>query len=320
MKRTFFIRLCISICVLIFTFFSIQLSAQNIKYSIFGTVLGDNEEALAGATVVLLNAKDSVLVNYGISDEEGKFELKKFKKGEYILQATYVGYEDFNELIRLDENDPEHIITKEIKLKPAVNLIDQVVVKDEHIPIRIKGDTVEYNANAFKTKPNAVVEDLLKKLPGVDVDRDGNVKAHGKDVEHVYVDGKEFFGDDPQMATKNLPAEAIDKVQVFDKQSDMSEFTGVDDGEREKTINLTLKEDKKNGVFGNITGGYGTDDSYEGKMNLNHFNKKMQLSVLGMANNTNEQGFSIQDYIEFMGGLGQPDVRRWRNHANEPEF
>ena len=304
MKNSFFISLSMAIGFLVFLLFSTQLSGQNQKFSIDGTITNEKDEALIGATVVLLSARDSVLISYGISNENGQFNLKKIKEGEYILQVTYVGYENFGEAILLQRDDPEKLKTKEIKLSPATNLLDQVEVKDEHIPIRIKGDTIEYNANAFKTQPNAVVEDLLKQLPGIDVDRDGNVKAQGKDVEHVYVDGKEFFGDDPLMATKNLPADAIDKVQVFDKQSDMAEFTGIDDGQREKTINLVLKEDKKNGVFGNVTGGYGTESRYEGKANLNHFNKKMQLSALGMANNTNQQGFSIQDYIEFMGGLG----------------
>ncbi len=303
MKNSFFIGLSIVLEILFLTCFSIESKGQNHKFDIKGTIVGENLEPLTGATIVLVNAQDSVLASYGISDEKGHFSLRKIKPGEYVLQATFVGYENFSESITLQNDDPEKIKTKEIKLTPSLNLLDQVEVKDDHIPIRIKGDTIEYNAAAFKTQPNAVVEDLLKQLPGVDVDRDGNVKAQGKDVEHIYVDGKEFFGDDPKMATKNLPADAIDKVQVFDKQSDMAEFTGIDDGQREKTINLSLKEDKKNGVFGNVTGGYGTNDRFEAKANINHFNKKMQLSALGIANNINEQGFSIQDYIEFMGGL-----------------
>ena len=304
MNNSFYLSYSLAFSIIFLFFQNAQLSAQSQNFSIEGVILDENANPLSGATAVLINAQDSVLASYGISNEEGQFSLKRIKAGPYVLKVTYVGYTNFSEAIELKHDDHEKNKTKEIQLQPSINLLDQVEVKDEHIPIRIKGDTVEYNARAFGTRPNAVVEDLLKKLPGVDVDRDGNVKAQGKDVEHVYVDGKEFFGDDPQMATKNLPADAVDKVQVFDKQSDMAEFTGVDDGQREKTINLTLKEDKKNGVFGNITAGYGTENRFESKANLNHFNKKMQLSALGMANNTNQQSFSIKDYIDFMGGLG----------------
>ncbi|MCB0684122.1 MAG: hypothetical protein KDC32_24935, partial [Saprospiraceae bacterium] len=131
----------------------------------------------------------------------------------------------------------------------------------------------------------------------------GNIRAQGEQVNRVLVDGKEFFGSDPKIATQNLPADAVDKVQVFDKRSEMAEFSGIDDGEREKTINLALKEDKKQGYFGNVTAGYGTDDRYQGKANINRFSKNMQLSAIGMTNNLNQQGFSIDDYLNFMGGL-----------------
>ena len=157
-----------------------------------------------------------------------------------------------------------------------------------------------------------MVEDLLKKLPGVEVERDGSIKAQGEDVRKVLVDGKEFFGDDPKIATKNLPADAVDKVQVYDKKSDMAEFTGIEDGRDSKTINLELKDGKKNGYFGNASAGGGAMetqedglkyDRYEGKFNINRFSKKSQLSAIGMLNNINQQGFSFDEYIRFMGGL-----------------
>ena len=167
----------------------------------------------------------------------------------------------------------------------------------------ILGDTISYNAAAFKVKPGATVEDLLKKLPGVDIQRDGSIKAMGEEVENVLVDGKEFFGNDPKIATKNLEAEAVDKVQVFDKKSEIAEFTGIDDGNKEKTINLKLKEEYKKGGFGNAKLAGGTESTYEAKVNYNRFSPKMQAAVILGANNINKQAFSFNEYISFMGGL-----------------
>ena len=170
----------------------------------------------------------------------------------------------------------------------------------------MKRDTIEFNATAFKTNKNANVEELLKKLPGVEVDHEGNVTAQGEQVKRVTVDGKDFFGGrDPKLATRNLPADAVDKVQVLDRKSDQAIFSGVDDGQREKAINLELKEEKRHGAFGNVLGGYGTDNRYQAKANINRFDKGKQLSFLGMANNINERGFSIDDYMNFTGGSQQ---------------
>ena len=154
-----------------------------------------------------------------------------------------------------------------------------------------------------------MVEDLLGQLPGVEVERDGNVKAQGEDVQRVLVDGKEFFGRDPKIATKNLPADAVEKVQVFDQKSDQAQFTGVDDGVREKTINLTLKEDKKKGAFGNVTAGYGDAGRFVGRGNINSFNKNTKLSFIGTANNINEQGFSQSDFNSFNSATGRGGFR-----------
>ncbi|HSK13096.1 MAG TPA: outer membrane beta-barrel protein, partial [Phnomibacter sp.] len=148
----------------------------------------------------------------------------------------------------------------------------------------------------------AVVEDLLKRLPGVEVDKDGNIKANGQDVRRVLVDGKEFFGTDPKLATRNLQADMVNKVQVFERKSDQSQFTGFDDGNTEPTINLTLKEDKRNGVFGRVSGGAGTDGTYQANANVNKFQKGEQLSFIGQANNINQQGFSLMDALSFSGG------------------
>ena len=272
--------------------------AQN-SFTVSGKIVDTSGVGLDATTAVLLNASDSVLYLFTISDKDGNFYFDKVQKDNYILQLSYMGYKAFSKNISI----PADLLLGTLSLRSENFRLATVDVAGDRIPIVFKDDTIEYNADAFKTTANAPVEDLLKKLPGMEVERDGSVKAQGEDVQRVLVDGKEFFGDDPKMATKNLPANAIDKVQVYDKMSDMAEFSGIDDGERLKTINLTLKEDKKKGQFGSFTAGYGSDDRYEGKFNVNRFSEKLQLSAVGMANNINEQGFSVDDYISFMGGF-----------------
>ncbi|MCB0665759.1 MAG: TonB-dependent receptor [Saprospiraceae bacterium] len=268
-----------------------------------GFVRDTSENSLGSATVVLLNPTDSVMVSFSITDSEGRFNLKGLTPGEYILQASYISYIPVNKKITITDLVKDQDLGV-ITLEPVTSALDEVLVKAQRIPMQINKDTIEYNAAAFKTKPNDVVEDLLKKLPGLEVESDGTIKAQGEEVKQVLVDGKEFFGKDPQIATRNLPANAVEKVQVFDKKSDMAEFTGIDDGQDEKAINIELKEDHKKGVFGNVAAGYGSDNRYESKVTLNKFTKNQQLSILGMANNVNQQGFSMNDYISFAGGLG----------------
>ncbi len=266
-------------------------------------IVSDNKENLVSATVVLLSEKDSTLTGFGLTNNKGLFRLHDINSGEYLLQVTYLGYEQLSKKILVPENQGT-VDLGVFTLQQTASQIDQVTIEGERAPIQVKKDTIEYNADAFKTQPNDVVEDLLKRLPGVEVESDGSIKAQGEDVEQVLVDGKEFFGKDPKIATRNLPADAVEKVQIYDKKSDMAEFSGVDDGEREKTINLELKEDRKNGTFGSLTAGYGTEERYNGRLSLNRFSSKMQLSAIGNFNNVNEQGFSVNDYISFMGGMG----------------
>jgi len=281
----------------------IVLKGQNNRsIGITGKLVDTTGVSLPSATIVLVQAIDSVMQSFTISNEDGNFTFKKIPEGNYILQISYLGYRNMSKAITV-QSEGETMDLGEIILDQQNLFLDEVEIEVARIPIIIKQDTIEYNADSFKTSPNAMVEDLLKKLPGIEVDREGNVKAQGEAVRKVLVDGKEFFSNDPKIATKNLPADAVDKVQVFDKMSEMSEFTGIDDGNREKTINLALKDDKKKGYFGTVGGGYGTDDRYEGKLSVNRFTDNLQLSVLGSSNNTNQHSFSFMDYINFMGGL-----------------
>jgi hypothetical protein len=274
------------------------------KFSVKGQVIDSSSVSLPSATVLLLLQKDSSLVNYAVSDAKGFFEIRNIPAGRYQLKVTFVGYA--SEVIEITSKMNEPVIDLGlIKMKPQSKELAEVTVMGEKAPVTVKRDTIEFNAGSFKTKANASVEDLLKKMPGIEVQSDGSIKAQGETVQRVMVDGKEFFGRDPKLATKNLPADAINKVQVFDKKSDQAVFTGIDDGQREKAINLELKEEKRNGMFGNIMGGAGTNDRFQAKANLNRFTKKRQFSFLGMGNNVNEQGFSIDDYMNFSGGSQQ---------------
>ncbi len=279
-------------------------SAQTNKFINISGNLADSisQEALVSATVVLMQPADSVMASFNITNTDGKFILRRVSPGDYWLQITYIGYEPINRTLVV-AGDQKDMTLGTILMHPATEMLDGATITDERIAVRVKKDTIIYNADAFKTQPNDVVEDLLKKMPGIEVESDGTITAEGEEVEKIYVDGKEFFGSDPKVATKNLPARAIKEVQVFDKKSEMAQFSGIDDGIRSKTINLKLKDEFKKGAFGSITGGIGTEERYNGKFNINSFNKKTQLSSLGQINNINEQGFSFNEYINFMGGM-----------------
>jgi hypothetical protein len=254
------------------------------------------------ATVTVMDAKDSSLIAFSRTEQNGRFSVKGLGNGKFRLLITHVGYRNASRNFMLSDSVREIDLGYMI-LSNKSDLLKEVTVTQEAAPVTIKQDTVEFNAGSFKTKPNAVVEDLLKKLPGIQVDKNGTIKANGEEVKKVLVDGKEFFGNDPKIASKNLPADAVDKVQVFDKKSDQSQFTGFDDGNSQKAINLTIKQDKKNGVFGKATAGAGSNDRYEGRANINQFKGSRQLSLIAMANNTNKQGFSFQDVMNFTGGM-----------------
>ena len=290
----------------IFTlFFGLALAITGFA-QVNGTVKGKVRDTLAkqnlaDATVTVLNPKDSIPVTFAITDKTGSFEIKNLDTGLYRLLITFQGYVPFSKTFMISKDFPVADFPSVIMDKSSV-LLQEVVVSAP--PITVKKDTVEFNASAFKTKPNSSAEDLLKKIPGVQVDKDGNVKAQGEDVQKVYVDGKEFFGNDPKLATKNITADMIESVQVFDDMSDQAKFTKIDDGSRSKTINIKLKKDKRKGYFGKVMAGYGTEDRYESSISFNRFNGDRRISILGAANNINKQGFSFSDIVSSMGGFG----------------
>ncbi len=286
-----------------FTLFllSIALVTYAQKFSVTGVVVDSAGKALESAACVMLNPSDSSLVNFSRSNTEGVFRLKNIPYGKaYTLRVTFVGYETYLQDIPADFKG-ETLDAGGIRMVAQSKLLNAAVITAQRNPVTFKNDTTEFDAAAFRVQPNATGEDLLKKLPGVEVDKDGNIKAQGETVKQVLVNGKKFFSNDPKIATQNLPAGAIKKVQIFDKKSDQAEFSGVDDGQREKTINYELKEEYSKGTFGNITAGGGSDERYTLKGGLNKFSKTQQISVLGLGNNINKQGFSFEDYASYTG-------------------
>lgn len=291
------------IYLLIVTFFlySLAMAQKNgqVKGILFDTL---SKQAVISATVTLLQKKDSSLVAFTMTNSQGQFEITGLPNSEYRLLITHVNYHNSGKLFAIDDAHKQ-VNLGNIIMNDVTRVLSEVVVTAEAPPVTLLDDTIQYNAGSFKTVPNATVEQLLKKMPGIKVEKDGTVKAQGQEVKKVLVDGKEFFGNDPKIATRNLPADAVDKVQVYNKMSDQAQLTGFDDGNSEKTINLKLKKDKKKGVFGKAMAGGGTNDRYEGKFNVNSFKGARQLSVIGMGNNTNSEGFSFMDMLNFNGGL-----------------
>jgi hypothetical protein len=269
----------------------------SIKGVVFDTA---SKKGLSFATVSLVNAKDSTLINFTRADSAGAFVLKQVSKGNYLLSTSYVGFAPVWKGITV--SDETELNVGKVMMTDLANS-SAVTVQAKRPPVVINGDTLEFNSENFKTQPNAVVEDLLKRLPGVTVDADGTVRVNGQRVNRVFVNGKDFFNGDPKMATKNLDADAVDKVQVFDKKSDRSEFTGIDDGNSQKAINLKLKKDRDNAVFGKVAAGAGNNERYDAQTNLNKFKGDKQISLIGMGNNINKQGFSMSDILNFSGEL-----------------
>ena len=264
-----------------------------------------NNMKLGYASAVLIRTSDSVIESFNRSDDKGHVELKASKEGKYLLRVTFPTFADYVDVVTIKKQNTDLGI---IPMVSKERLLKEFVLTKQYAAIKIKGDTTEYVADSFKTKDNATVEDLLKKLPGIQVDKNGQITAQGETVAKILVDGEEFFSDDPKVVTKGLQANAIDKVQVFDKKSDQAEFTGIDDGQKIKTINLELKEDKKKGYFGKIDAGGGTDGYFQNQGMINAFKAKRQLSAFGIMSNTDKVGLGWQDNDKYSSGNGSTEI------------
>lgn len=292
----------IYIALLVLVASTLTASAQKVSGTVKG-ILQDSISAtlLSDATVSVMSLPDSSLISFTLTRSNGYFEIKNLTAGQYVLVASFTGLQTHKKSFTISAGNATADFGT-IRLDRFYKSMQEVVISES--PVRISGDTIGFNANMFKTKPNATVEDLLKKMPGMQVDKDGTVKAQGETVQKVYVDGKEFFNNDPKLATKNLTADMVDEVQVFDDMSEQAKFNKIDDGSRSKALNLKLKKDKKKGIFGKAHAGYGSDKRYDAGVNANFFKGATQTSVIAKTNNTNNIGFTLSDMLGMFSGGG----------------
>ena len=269
--------------------------------SFTGTVVDSVDNKNLQHTVVsLLRVSDSVLVKFTRADKSGKFSISNIKEGQYLVMITHPLLGDYFDKATVAAGAVTDV--GKIFMIPKSKLLAEVIIKSGS-PIRIKGDTTVYTADSFKVREGANVEELLRRLPGIQVDKDGKITAMGERVTKVLVDGEEFFGSDPGIATKNLRADAVKEVEVFDKKSDQAEFTGIDDGVKDKTINLKLKEEKKKGYFGKIEAGGGLPDKFNNAIMLNAFKGKRKIAGYGIMSNTGQTNLDWQDANNYGGGI-----------------
>lgn len=275
-----------------------QLAAQTV--SLRGRIIAEKDSTpLPGAHIMLIHLPDSIMLS-AESNDRGMFRFDNVTPGPYFLKATFIGYE--NHAQNVDITADQRFLGR-ILMKESTTALRELTVK-EQIPVAKElNDTTQFNASAFKTNPDANAEDLIRKMPGI-TSESGTVKAQGENVKQVLVDGKPFFGDDPNAALRNLPAEVIDKIQVFDQKSAQSQFTGFDDGQTTKTLNIVTKANRRNGQFGKLFAGYGTSDRYQAGGNVNLFKNNTRISLIAQSNNINIQNFAVQDLLGVVGGGG----------------
>ena len=277
-----------TLSLILFLLCSLMAVAQ--KVTVSGVVIdGASNEPLPGAAVVLLQPKDSVQAAGVSSDLEGKFKLPAVKTGNYILRISYIGFQPYYRNVALTKSN------KNVNLGNVTLLEDSKMLKETEVTAKLaqvetKADTFIYNAEAYRLPEGSALEELVKKLPGAEVDDEGNIKINGKSVSKIMVDGKEYFQNDTKMAMKNLPSKLIKKLKAYDKKSDYSRITGIDDGEEETVLDLSVKKGMKEGWVGNFDAAYGTEDRYSGKFNVNRFLDHSYLSVIGSRNNVNDFG------------------------------
>lgn len=285
---------------LLFFFLLLVGGIQAQSFEVKGILKEKNTlEPLESATVYVQSVKDSLLIAYDVTNAKGVFDLGgRTKLSQLRLIISYTGYKQITKLIGLEK---KKINLGVLLMEEQATQLKGVDVVAEGTPVVIKKDTLEFNANSFKTKPDANVEDLLEKLPGVEVDGEGKITVNGNEVNEVLVNGKQFFGSDPKIATKNLSKDIVDKIQISDTKTDAQRFTGKRSNSDNKSINITLKKGKNKGVFGRITAGYGTDDRYELSGMINYFKDNQRISLLSSSNNINVSGFSYDEVWDMMG-------------------
>ena len=267
---------------------SLMVAAQKITVS--GTIMdGSSNEPLPGAGIVLLQPKDSALVVGVSSDLDGKFKLPSVKSGNYILRISYIGFLSFYRNIALPKKEKD-VNLGAITLQEDSKMLKETEVTAKLAQVEMKADTFVYNAEAYRMPEGSMLDELVKKLPGAEVDDEGNIKINGKSVSKIMVDGKEYFQNDTKMAMKNLPSKLIKKLKAYDKKSDYTRITGIDDGEEETVLDLSVKKGMKEGWVGNFDGAYGTEDRYSGKVNVSRFLDHSYLSIIGSRNNVNDFG------------------------------
>lgn len=293
-----------------FSFFALTAAAQDGKVS--GRVFSSTDKTVVGQATIKLLGKDSTVKRSALADSLGKFSFDGLAAGQYILQVQSLSFGGFNRDIVLNRNDKMKLDS--IFLQPSYGSLGGVVISAKRAAVVIKNDTTEFSASSFRVRKNGSVEDMLKKMPGVEVDKNGGVKTQGETVTQIYVDGKPFFGTDIKSVTQNFPADVIDKIQIIDKRSDQALATKVEDGVHERIINITLKKNRKRGVFGKDYAGYGTNNRYEAKANTNFFNNDRKISIIAGANNTgrndnNNSGADDASYDTWNGTTDNKQVK-----------
>jgi len=288
--------LLLLVCITI----SANVQAQSAQLS--GVVLDSTSNSpVVGAYVAVSRNVPDAKPEYVTTDFNGKFIVTGLaKQVSYLIKVTYLSYKDMSRIVTLTDDVQD---LGKFQLTEAVANLKEVKVVGQVTAMEQKGDTTQFNAAAFKTNPDATTEDLIQKMPGITV-TNGTVTAHGETVNRVLVDGKPFFGDDAALTLKSLPAEIVDKIEVFDKLSDQAQFTGFDDGNAQKTINIVTKADRKMGQFGKVFAGYGLDNRYQAGGNISFFKGNQRISVIGLSNNINMQNFSSQDLLGVTGSSG----------------
>jgi len=290
----------VSLLVISFMVFSLQALAQpKIKGSVKGMVIDSaGKQPLSEATVSLTPEGDTTNAEFVITDKRGAFLFRNLAPGKYSVLVTFEGFRHIRKRVIIDATNRD-VDLAGLNMEKVSDLLQEVVVQSP--PMRIRKDTIEYNAASFATKPNAVAEDQLKKLPGVQVDASGNITAQGEKVTRVLVNGKRFFGDDPKLATRNLPPDIVEKYEIFDDLDDQSKFSGFDNGNRVKTINIVTRRDRRQGYFGRAVAGAGSNEAYNESVNFHRYDNNRQISVLGEGNDINKQNFTAQDVLGSSG-------------------